>query len=180
MAKTSTIKAAKGLSEPQVPLDKEQKRQAKREAKLKLKIELIQKNLQKAERKATRANADADTFRAQLRELNEQLALNHAPSNHQEVEPNTAEIEQIVANTGPALGDESHGDKEAIEELHLVSLPPVEGRNDINSNATSSSAEPTQEFVEQAPSSEEHETSSVDDAKEDHVTDQEGSKHTEE
>ena len=131
MAKTSTIKAPKGQSEPQVQLDKEQKKQAKREAKLKLKIELIQKHLQKAERKATRANADVDTFKVQLRELNDQLGPNHIPSNHQEVEPNMAEIEQTVANTGPVLGEE-------------------------------------------------HETSSVSDAKEDSVTDQEESKHIEE
>jgi hypothetical protein len=156
MAKTSTTKAAKAQSEPQVQLDKEQKKQAKREAKLKLKIGLMQKNLQKAERKATRANADVDTLRAQLHELNEQLSLNHAPSNHQEVEPDTTEAEQTVTNTGSAPSEEPHEDKEAIEELHLASLPPAEGRNDINSNPTSSPAEPTQEFVEQTSSSEEH------------------------
>ena len=132
MAKTATIQPTKGQTEPQVPQDKEQKKQAKLEAKLKHKIELVQKDIQNAERKATKANADVDALRSQLRELNEQLDHNHASSNQQEVEPNASEVEQTVANTGPALGDEAHADKEAIEEAHQASLPPVEGRDDIN------------------------------------------------
>jgi hypothetical protein len=170
MAKTPTIKAAKGQSELQVQQDKEQKKQAKREAKLELKIELIQKNLEKAESKAAKAKANADALRAELRELNEQQGHNHASSNHQEVEPDMTEVVQTVANTGTAPGDKPYADKEAIEELHRASLPPTEGRNDINSNTNSSPAdtiaEPTQEFAEQAPSSEQHETSPVSDAKE--------------
>ena len=156
MAKTSTTRAGNTQSEPQTQPDKEQKKQAKREAKLKLKIEFIQKNLQKAERKATRANANVDTLRAQLRELNEQLSPNHALPNHQEVGPDTTETEQTVTNTVSAPSEEPHEDQEAIEELHRASLPPVEGRNDLNGNPTSSPTGPTKEFAEQTPSTEEH------------------------
>ena len=131
MAKTSTVKAAKGQSEPQVQQDKEQKKQAKQEAKLKVKIELMPKSLQKAERKATKASADVDTLRAQLYELNEQLAHNGASSDHQEGEHEATEVEQVSINTEPASGDEPHEDEEAIEELHLASPPPVEGRSDL-------------------------------------------------
>jgi hypothetical protein len=252
MAKTSTTKAAKGPSEPQVQPSKEQKKQAKREARLRLKIELTQRGLQKAERKVTRAKADVDTLIAQLRELNEQLGHNHAPSNKQEVEHDTTEVEQtsqadivaetilpeqevehdtteaeqtsqaelvteitlaeqdlpvnegatigeekpLATDTGPALGDESYEDNEAIEELHHASLPPAEGRNDINSNTTSSPAdtttEPTQESAEEVPSSEQHDTSPVSNESEQHdtsptsnvkeesATDQEESKQTDE
>jgi predicted ribosome quality control (RQC) complex YloA/Tae2 family protein len=148
MAKTSTSTAVKDRPEPQVRQDKEQKKQAKREAKLKARIEFLQKSIQKAERKASRANADADTLRAQLHELNEQLNGSHAPSNQQEVEPDTIEYVE-----------------EAIAELHQASLPPVEGRNDINGSAPPSSVdtttEPTQEFAEQTPSFEEAHTSPV-------------------
>jgi hypothetical protein len=235
MAKLSTSKAIKGQSEPQVQLDKEQKRQAKRETKLKLKIELMQKNIRKAERKVTRAQADVDLLNAQLRELNEQLGHNGASSDHQEVEHDTTEVEQTpktdvvsettdaeqglpvdvgqeslvngsiefhdvpqsqqdeavtgeerpsVVDTGPALGDESYEDKEAIEELHHASLPPAEGRNDVDGNTTpppaDTATEPTQEVAEQIPSSEQDETGPVSDTKEDSATDQEESSDTEE
>lgn len=167
MAKTSTSTVVKGQSEPQVRQDKEQKKQAKREAKLKLKMEFLQKNIQKAERKASKANADADTLRAQLHELNERLNHSHTPSNQQEVEPDTTAYE----------------DKDAIEELHQASLPPAEGRNDINSNGTSSpvdtTTEPTQEFTEHIPSLEQNETSPVSDAKEESATDQAEFQHVE-
>jgi hypothetical protein len=226
MAKISTSKAAKGQSEPQVQLNKEQKKQAKREAKLRFKIELIQKSIQKAERKVTRAKADVDTLRAQLHELNEQLGHNHVPADRQEVEQDRAEVEQTpqadlvsetpgaeqelpvngsvefhdapqlqqdeatigeerpsVVNTGPALGDETFEDKEAVEELHHASLPPAEGRNDINSNPTSlpadATTEPTQEFVEQISSSEQDETSPASDVKEDSAAGQESSREAE-
>src|SRR5262249_51136308 len=95
MAKVSTSQTAKGQSVPQVQLDKEQKRQAKRDAKLKSKIELMQKSIQKAERKVIRASAGVDALRAQLHALNEQLNHNHVPTDQQEVEQGTAEVEQM-------------------------------------------------------------------------------------
>lgn len=117
---------------------KQRKKQAKREAKLMLQIEEARKEVQKAEQKFSKAQANLEASRGRLRELEEglvQIRKRHTeqPESPVEATPVERSYEHPEEISVPDQG-ESYTDREAVEELHQSSLPPVEGRSDIPAN----------------------------------------------
>jgi uncharacterized protein YllA (UPF0747 family) len=123
---------------------KQRKKQAKREAKLMLQIEEARKEVQKAEQKFSKAQANLAASREHLHELEEGLAQIHTKQPEQpEPAVETTPVEQSYEHPEeirvPDQG-ESYTDREAVQELHQSSLPPVEGRSDIPANGTDGNA----------------------------------------
>ena len=122
----------------------QRKKQAKREAKLMLQIEEARKEVKKAEQKFSKAQANLEASREHLHELEEGLAQIHnkhpeQPEAPVEATPVGQSYEHPEEIRVPDQG-ESYTDREAVEELHQSSLPPVEGRADIPANGTDSNA----------------------------------------
>jgi len=123
---------------------KQRKKQAKREAKLMLELGDARKDVQRAEQKLSKAQSNLEASRSRLREIEEELAQIRDKHTEQPEPPvGTAPVEQsheqLEEMRVPDPG-ESYEDKEAVEELHQSSLPPVEGRSAIlnGSNTTTS------------------------------------------
>ncbi|HEY4036694.1 MAG TPA: hypothetical protein VGL94_22285 [Ktedonobacteraceae bacterium] len=114
---------------------KQRKKQAKREAKLMLELGEARKDLQRAEQKFSKAQSNLEASRSRLHEIEEQLAqIRNRHTEQPEPPVGTTPVEQSYEHPEeirvPDQG-ESYTDREAVEELHQSSLPPVEGRSDI-------------------------------------------------
>jgi seryl-tRNA synthetase len=114
---------------------KQSKKQEKREAKMLIEVEEARKEVKKAEQKLAKAQSNLEASRIRLQELEEGL-VQICKKHSEQPEPPvvTAPAEQSYEHPEeikvPDQG-ESYEDREAVEELHQSSLPPVEGRSDI-------------------------------------------------
>lgn len=129
---------------------KKRKKQAKLEAKMMLEIEQSRKEVQKAEQKFAKAQSNLEVSRSRLHELEERLAQIQGKQTEQPEAPVIPDLIEQSSKHPEAIRvpdqGESYEDREAIEELHQSSLPPVEGRSDILTNhANSNVATPSSE-----------------------------------
>src|SRR5436309_1308602 len=114
---------------------KQRKKQAKREAKTMLRLEQSRKDVQKAEQKVARAQAQLESSRTRLHDLEVEVEQMHTSQHHSDSGTDTTSAAQPAPTQA---GIEEHAYISPPTD-QAPSLSPVEGRTDVLQDQTISS-----------------------------------------